>query len=473
MRHPASTLPTSEYTHSFWHSEPNDFLLSHHTTPELPPTADIIIVGSGITGTSAARYLAEDKRADGKSIVLLEAREACWGATGRNGGHCQPLLFDRGVNVAAFEISNVKAVRQYIDTHNVPCEWRTVAGCRTLWTEALMKKAEKDIDQLRKHAPKIAEVVSIIRDKEDLKKHRVSPDCVGATLTVGAGSLWPYKLVTFVLEKLIKEGRLNLQTNTPVTKITSSQSEHTLYTPRGKISARKVILATNGYTSAIAPQFADLIVPVRGQMSALLPPKGSTILPDSYGMVGALGQPEHNDDYLIQRPFGNVPNPAGHLGFGGGRGAGRLQTVGVSDDSIIDEGTATYLRGALLKVLELGGETKGVKELQATHQWTGIMGYSRDNYPWVGKVPDKEGLYIAGGYTGHGMPNGTLCGKAVVDFLLGEEAGEDFTTLQQKMVKDGDIPESYLITPERIATARSCPTVAAREGEGHFMPPLV
>lgn len=83
MRHERATLPTPTSTNSFWHSEPNKFLLGHRTTEQLPAHADIVIVGSGITGTSVARYLAEDERAEGKSIVLLEAREACWGATGR------------------------------------------------------------------------------------------------------------------------------------------------------------------------------------------------------------------------------------------------------------------------------------------------------------------------------------------------------------------------------------------------------
>jgi glycine/D-amino acid oxidase-like deaminating enzyme len=57
--------------------------LGHRTTSELPAAADIVIVGSGITGASIARFLAEDERAKGKNIVMLEAREACWGATGR------------------------------------------------------------------------------------------------------------------------------------------------------------------------------------------------------------------------------------------------------------------------------------------------------------------------------------------------------------------------------------------------------
>lgn len=83
MKHQRATIPTPTSSHSFWHSEPNKFLLGHRTTEELPAEADIVIVGSGITGTSAARYLAGDERAKGKSIVLLEAREACWCATGR------------------------------------------------------------------------------------------------------------------------------------------------------------------------------------------------------------------------------------------------------------------------------------------------------------------------------------------------------------------------------------------------------
>ena len=83
---PRAGLPVPNPSSSFWHSEPNEFLLGHRTTPELPATADIVIVGSGITGSSVARFLAEDDRAKGRNIVMLEAREACWGATGRNGG---------------------------------------------------------------------------------------------------------------------------------------------------------------------------------------------------------------------------------------------------------------------------------------------------------------------------------------------------------------------------------------------------
>ncbi|KAF2850364.1 FAD dependent oxidoreductase-like protein [Plenodomus tracheiphilus IPT5] len=469
MKHRRASIPTPTSTNSFWHSEPNEFLLGHRTTEDLPAEADIVIVGSGITGTSAARYLAEDERAKGKSIVLLEAREACWCATGRNGGHCQPLLFDRSSDVAEFELKNVSTVRSYIKDNNVPCEWRDVSGCRTFWTPEAMHEAEREIEHLQKVAPEIARHVTVIKDAESFKKHRVAPGCIGATISEGAASLWPYKLVTFILEKLVKEGRINLQTTTPVNEITSDSGKHTLHTPRGTITTPTLILATNGYTSALLPHFADLIVPVRGEMSALLPPKNSSLLPDSYGMVAALGQAANNDDYLIQRPYEGVPNPKGHLMFGGGRGAGNLPSIGISDDTVIDEGAAAYLRGALLQILDLDGETDGVKELEATAQWTGIMGYSRDDHPWVGKVPDKEGLWLCAGYTGHGMPNGTLCGKAVVDMVLGELEGKEFAALSDEMVGKGQLPRSYVLTRERVERARGMLTVQQQDERGVHM----
>lgn len=68
--------------------------------------------------------------------------------------------------------------------------------------------------------------------------------------------------------------------------------------------------------------------------------------------------------------------------FGGGHVGKKLNMVGESDDSVLDEGCTQYLRQSLLKLLILGGETEGLKELEPTHQWSGIWGTSKDHYPW-------------------------------------------------------------------------------------------
>ena len=80
--------------------------------------------------------------------------------------------------------------------------------------------------------------------------------------------------------------------------------------------------------------------------------------------------------------------------------AAELENLGTNDDSVLDEGSAAHLRRELLNVLAMDGQTDGIKELEATQQWSGILGISRDKTPWVGKVPGMEGIWLAGGYSG-------------------------------------------------------------------------
>jgi hypothetical protein len=122
-------------------------------------------------------------------------------------------------------------------------------------------------------------------------------------------------------------------------------------------------------------------------------------------------------------------------------------------------------------------------EFTATHEWTGIMGFSRDEHPWVGPVPEKPNLYISAGYTGHGMVNTWLCGKAValmvakdldaasdqpedtqaVDFPYDldfrfQRAGSMFSA-----IKEVALPESYLVSKARMLRAMDLEDVEARD----------
>jgi len=279
------------------------------------------------------------------------------------------------------------------------------------------------------------------------------PNAAGALIQEKAASLWPYKLVAWILERLIKDGGLNLQTRTPVTHLQKVDGRWIVHTARGMIAAKQVLLCTNAYTSALLPEFSDLIVPVRGEMSALIPPASMKMqksveegrLDYSYVFIGHGTQNIEQDDYLIQRPYSTPmkeKTDGGELMFGGGRSYAAHAGVGVSDDSSIDEPAAAYLRRELSVVLNLGSKEE---ELKARYEWSGVMGYSRDGHPWVGEVSEElgggKGLWVSSGYTGHGMPNTWLCGKAVVDLMFGK--GEE-----------ADLPAGFRITQQRIKKAR-------------------
>jgi hypothetical protein len=85
------TLPRPNPTVSYWQDPPDpeiaDYLLGdvEDGAVTLPEIADILIIGSGITGSCIAYNLLQDQQNHGKKIVMLEARQACSGATGRNG----------------------------------------------------------------------------------------------------------------------------------------------------------------------------------------------------------------------------------------------------------------------------------------------------------------------------------------------------------------------------------------------------
>lgn len=89
----AKPFPVDGGMASFWRSQP-DALDSHRSTETLPESSDIVIIGAGYTGAATAYHCLEQSRDTGKEkpfIVILEARGACSGATGRN-GELIPLL---------------------------------------------------------------------------------------------------------------------------------------------------------------------------------------------------------------------------------------------------------------------------------------------------------------------------------------------------------------------------------------------
>lgn len=447
-------------------------------------------------------------------------------------------MYAAAPHIASFELHNYAYLKTLVEAYSIACDWHSTSGVHAFYSAQLFGEVRRAVERLADTYPDLAANVELVtkmtggggggggdgngngdrhsdvkwlleqeRRETTLDGLRVG-SAEGAVLQWHAASLWPYKLVAFVLERLLAAGKFNLQTKTPATGLSSSLSPSlgahsggdekqttlwTVHTPRGSITAPRVLLATNAYTSHLLPQFADLIVPVRGQVSALKPPPppSSSSLSSSseqspkqppldithtFVMAGEPDDPYTRDDYLIQRP-----PPAAELVFGGGRKHARGRGVGVWDDGGIDEPVAWYLRGELGSAMDLShrssatappppsssskseatteGKAAKKQDLEPTHEWTGIMGYSRDGHPWVGDVPASlgggAGLTICAGYTGHGMPNAVLSAKAAVQLLLAStSAGGSGDAGAEEEEEEIDIPPEYLVTEERVAVAR-------------------
>ncbi|SPQ22232.1 2d697aa7-f166-4e2c-a26b-0ccb8e435dd5 [Thermothielavioides terrestris] len=425
-------------TASYWLRDLSPALRGHRSSPHLPREADVVI----------------------------------------NGGHCQPLVYGSAPEVAAFELEVFEFLERFVKEEGVDCDWVSFTGVHAFLSKDMFEVAAAEAEQLRQSHPELAAQLEVVRPVSSengttLASLRI-PSAQGAIVQQKAASLWPYKLVAAVLERLISKfpaPRFNLQTNTPVTSLARDDSGvgWVVSTPRGAIAARQVLLATNGYTSHLLPAFADLIVPVRGQVGALLPPRSDQSaapakLTHSYVFAadpepGSTSPSSPRDDYLVQRPL-----PTGELIYGGGRRFARDLGVGKWRDDEVEEDLAAYLRSSLSPPLDLTQDELQTKEgpqppggrgaLEASFEWTGVMGYSRDHHPWVGPVPEslggggpQGGLFVCAGYTGHGMPAAALSAREVVRQMVGGDV----------QTRAGRLPAAFALTEERVARARELP----------------
>lgn len=99
QRSPSSQFPVPNSLPSYWRKQPAA-IDNHRSTTDLVAEADIVVIGAGYSGASIVHHLVEESLRAGKaipSIVILEAREACSGATGRNGMYLVYLTVLRNI----------------------------------------------------------------------------------------------------------------------------------------------------------------------------------------------------------------------------------------------------------------------------------------------------------------------------------------------------------------------------------------
>ncbi|KAI3394086.1 hypothetical protein diail_3210 [Diaporthe ilicicola] len=469
------TLPRGNPTQSYW-QDPPDEIADLRTTAELPERADVVIVGSGITGAAVAWNLLEDGSSSSTpSVVMLEARQACSGATGRNGGHTKAASYrsfldnasalgtPAAAKIARLELANINAVHAFAREHSIPCDSNPCETVDIIYDEPHWREAHEAVEAMRRAlGPDDPAARYTFHDRDEARQRFLcagaDPEPVGA-VSYAAGSISGYGLGVGVLKLAVHKG-LNLQTNTPalgLDQCADGSGAWEVSTPRGRIVAGRVVLATNGYSAHLWKAFQGAVVPLRGQVTAQRP--GANMpgegLPATYSFIY-----ENGYEYMIPRPPGS--RHAGDIVIGGGlvKAAHEgLFEYGTTDDTAVNEDISAYLRGTTARYFgrNWGGDHP---DGRVRKEWTGIMGYSPDGFPFVGEVPGSRGLWASCSFQGHGMVLCWMCARAMVQMMRGD--GD----------LDGWFPEAFVISEERLAKRfrgrlHTSAVASAAAGEDH------
>lgn len=495
-------LPVPNPTHSFWHDVLSP--IAQQIPKSLPEYVDVVIIGSGITGTSVARTLLREGP-DNMTVLMIEARDACSGATGRNGGHVKPPLHhdylllkkklgsEQAAKLIRLRLMHLREMLAVAIEDEISSEsqCREVDSLDVYFTQDKFDEAKIQLQAWKDDMPEEAKDYNAIEAKEAIQRFHLSQGITGVVYNA-AGAMHPYRFVTSILSRLLTQypGRFYLSTNTPCVKIkeaTSSSPLYTVITPRGAVSTKHIVHATNAWASHLLEPMRSKIFSVRGNMTAQRP--GISLSPSSLdgGRSWVFFDKHKGYDYLTQLPEGER-----ELMFGGGfvqAGEDGLMEIGCTDDSKYNPGVAAHLAGAL--PILFGGHNWGEEgdkidgesdeewfEGRVKAIWSGIIGISADRIPWVGRLPQKltgrnaptphhdasiesnpnisekekmascltniaaPGEWISAGYSGEGMAHAFLCGRALGFQILDKSEAAKW------------LPECLGVTEERWSKAR-------------------
>lgn len=398
----------------WWDDLPNDLARPLGSPLDGDRTVDVAIVGAGFTGLWTAYYLA--RRDPSLRITILEAEEAGFGASGRNGGWAS-ALFPASLEALARASSRSEAVRMkraMIDSVDEIARVADLEGWDIRWskggtvvaarTPLQWSNAQHEIEHARSwgFGP---DDLSLL-DRSEAEQRIGATDVLGATYTPHCAALDPARLVRQLAGAVARSGVV-VHEHTRVRSIEPG----IVRTDRGDVRAEIVVRGTEGYTRTLAGHTRTL-APVYSMMLATEP------LPEEVWAQIGLGHRETFADGRNLIIYGQRTSD-GRIAFGG-RGAPYHWGSRITPEQDRNAAVHAALWEVLVDLFPV------VSSAAVTHTWGGPLGVPRDWWASCG-LDRATGLAWSGGYVGDGVSTSNLGGRTLADLIVGEQS--DLVTL--------------------------------------------
>ena len=357
-------------------------------------TADVVVVGGGFTGLSAALTAAEA----GYSVILIEARRIGWGASGRNGGQMIPGMRwsapelverfgpDEGKRLVEIGMAANASVRRRIAKHAIDCELRD-GHFHAAWKPAHLDEMLDELDLLERL---IGYEGARIVDKEEVPSIVASDAYAGGMYDANGGHLHALKYAIGLARAALAAGVV-IHEETPALDVDHS-SPVTVATPYGRIEAKYGILACDSDIGSIEPRLGRMMMPVVNynvvtrQMTAA---EAEALIPSNASIA---------ESRFVLNYYRRTPD--NRLMFGGGE----KYTPKPPRD----------IRAFVRPHLE--GVFPQLRGIEIDHAWGGTIGVTMNRLPHFGRIGNS---FYAHGYSGHGVLMTTLAGELVAEALRG------------------------------------------------------
>ena len=433
MRH--MTIDPNVSRDPMWLCDPNPLAnhpWQHHPDADLPRQSHTVVIGAGFTGAALAYHWARHAPSD-QHMIVIETHDPASGASGRNEGLVVVGRYFKMVRDTVrdhlaqqrtdlSDTQREQLARQFADRycraayHNAQLIAQTVESeqfdcdyARAGWVQ------ERQADD----QPALDESVALAIEHNWTDWTRISPadalERTGMQLNHPAGfskaaaSWHPAKWVYGLLERALTKSNVSLFTRTRPTRVEPLDPGYRVHTARGPIDVQHLVYATESYTPALLPRFHDVIHPMQEQ--AACGDGGPPAMKPHVGISGA---------WMFCGRYG----PRVLFGSGGSR---------------LPDHQAGRNRPSRFLTKFIAGELKrlfGPYQLHMTHEWSGTVGYTPDQFPIVGCV-DQHAAYIIAGMCGSGSAVSFNAARCIVNRIL------------QRTSEPDDYPEPYF-APTRL-----------------------
>jgi gamma-glutamylputrescine oxidase len=367
--------------------------------------ADIVVIGGGFTGLSAAYYLRNQLRL--RSVVLLEARRCGNGASARNGGMLLTMTEDRYMQTGSdfvmdkkiydLTVGNIRVLRGIAATANVACDLATDGALQVCNSPEQLAAGREYVAKARQSGIPVE-----AWDAGKTAQALGTGVYAGALFDPNSGQVHPGKLVA-ALKSAAESAGVQIYENSQVLHIDEGAT-HGIKTTNGfTVEAKTLVLATNAYSSKLG-YLRSAACPVFDYVG-ITPPLSDA----QFSALGWSSRAPFNDSRVETYYLGLTPDRRVHIGGG-------------PVDYCFNNGTAEppaarqgyqRIHAELLRIFPC---LAGVN-FEAT--WSGVVDMSLDQSPAVGVMGKHQNIYYAIGFSGHGVNLSSLFGRIIADLATG------------------------------------------------------